>query len=107
MDQYVDSAPLFSDLAEHLVDLGLLRHVAWENCVRVYRFRKRSHTLLECFAGVGEDEARALLLHGLRDAPGDAAFIRNAENENTFSLEESAVSHTLVLTRFGLHSRRS
>ena len=42
---------------------------------------------LEAFALVSEGELRALLVPGLRDGPGDGAFVGDAEDDSEFSCE--------------------
>ena len=43
---------------------------------------------LEAFALVGEGEFRARFVPGLRDGPGDGAFVGDAEDDSEFSREQ-------------------
>ena len=88
VQQQMQLAELLADRLEDAGDLLVLGHIAGQDQrVGAERAGQFLDVFLEAFALVGEGELRARLVPGLRDGPGDGAFVGDAEDDSEFSSE--------------------
>src|SRR5581483_1480402 len=86
VDHGVEAAKPLTDLP---VDLGQLRFVgdvAGDDQRIVQGGGEVAHVAFHALALVGDGQARSLALHGLRNAPGDAAVVGDAVNYGGLAL---------------------
>jgi len=77
----VELSPPLADLREDALDVRVLRHVAAKDQLGAQALRERADPLLEDLVQVGEGELGALRAKLPRDAPRDAAVVRETEDD--------------------------
>ncbi len=89
VDEAVDRAELGLGLGEEGVELVVLADVAGFDEIAAGLGRQGSDAVLQRLAGVAEANGGAFLMEGLRDAPGDGAFVGDAEDQGFLAAHQS------------------
>lgn len=85
MNQKVDRAPGFLDLAEGGVHAGRVRHIAWHDEIGAHFGGQRLDPLFQRIALIGEGKLGACIGAGLGDSPGDRPVVGDTHYEAAFA----------------------
>ena len=81
-------AKLCPHLGEHAGDVVIFGHIArHDQRVGAERAGQFLDVVFQAFALIGEGEPGTGLMPGLRDGPGDRAFVGDSEHDSKFSSE--------------------
>jgi hypothetical protein len=103
MHDDVEPVPAPAERVERTVDLRVGRHVARQDDIRSAFGRAFFDALLQSIVQIGERERRALAMHGFRDAPGDGALARDADDQRALTDQET---HDAVFSDARTDTRR-